>query len=279
MNTNVQAWVLPILVGLSISAMLVFVFNLLKKSGMDIPAAINNLIHVMNSAEDLAINLISILVPWGVPLIPAYITYQHVQDPNGLNFGKPIALVAGAVVEALGLATMNTFFKFRKHNLRYKDGKNQMPTWVPVSAYIWYLLTTILVNVVFDWNSGVQWYYILAVGLFSTLSVPAGMLISVRASYTEWRVEHDSKSTKRAPSEVAEDEPEESEETANFAAFIEEFLSSRGWTATSIGTHQGAFMTQARLVQEIESQLQRVLTKDEKKNLSVKITRMKKAGK
>jgi hypothetical protein len=200
----------------------------------------------VNDTEDSFLNLVSVVVSWGVPLIPAYITYQHMIAQ--LHFPVWIAWVAGAVVEGLGLSTMNTFFKFWKHNQRYaKSPQNQFSIWVPIGAYIWYLAIVLLVNVVFDWVSGVAWYNVLAVALFSTLSLPAAALISVRTLYTEWQKERaQSKSERpgkhgRARGEHSErgeqndpallDKTERPEHASDYAEQIESIL-ERKWQAT-----------------------------------------------
>jgi hypothetical protein len=150
--------------------------------------------RTINQFEDSVVNLISVIIPWLVPLIPAYILYDHLRTE--LEWGREISLIAGAVVEGLGLATVNTYFRFERHNRKYKDEKNKMPLWVVIVAYLWYLVIVLFVNVVFDFMAGVSWTRIVAILAFSTLSLPASALISVRALHVEWKSEHEKKHTR-----------------------------------------------------------------------------------
>lgn len=164
----------------------------------------------INSFEDSFVNFISVVIPWLVPLIPAYILFDHLIE---LDWPRWLAFTAGAVVEGLGLSTVNTYFRFEKHNRRYTAEKNQMPIWIPVLAYTWYLVIVLFVNVVFDIVSGVDWTRIVAITAFSTLSLPASALISVRASHTQWLSEHArSLAGSGEPKPVQVNDPERSDE-------------------------------------------------------------------
>jgi hypothetical protein len=167
----------------------------------------------VNSFEDSFVNFVSVIIPWLVPLIPAYILYNHLL--TDLKWDRPWALVAGAVVEGLGLATVNTYFRFERHNRRYKDQKNKMPLWVVIVAYVWYLAIVLFVNVVFDWRAGVDFTRIIAILAFSTLSLPASALISVRGMHSEWKSEHERKysGSRTEANETNEQAPNETNKT------------------------------------------------------------------
>jgi hypothetical protein len=160
----------------------------------------------VNQFEDSFVNFISVIIPWGVPLIPAVILFDHLIK---IGWRPWVAFVAAAVVEGLGLATVNTYFRFERHNKRYKDQKNKMPVWVVIVAYVWYLVIVLFVNVVFDIVAGVSWERIIAITAFSTLSLPASALISVRGMFSEWKSEHEQR-YERKPKEANEtNEPQE----------------------------------------------------------------------
>jgi hypothetical protein len=142
----------------------------------------------VNDFEGSFINFVSVFLPWLVTLIPATILYDHLIE---IGWRSWVAFIAATVVEGLGLATVNTFFRFQKHNQRYKDQKNKMPAWLVVVVYLWYLVIVLFVNVVFDIVSGVAWTEIVAVTAFSTLSIPASVLIAVRGMFSEWKGEHE----------------------------------------------------------------------------------------
>jgi hypothetical protein len=171
----------------------------------------------VNSFEDSAVNFISVIIPWLVPLIPAWIMFDHITNKEtGLGWDRTLGWIAGAVVEGLGLATVNTYFRFERHNKKYKDQKNKMPLWVVIVAYAWYLVIILFVNVVLDWVAGVSWERIVAITAFSTLSLPASALISVRGMFSEWKDEHEkryARSDEPKPVQVNDDERSDEQET------------------------------------------------------------------
>jgi hypothetical protein len=171
----------------------------------------------INDFEGSFINFVSVFLPWLVTLIPATILYDHLIE---IGWRPWVAFIAALVVEGLGLATVNTFFRFQRHNQKYKDQKNKMPAWLVVVVYLWYLVIVLFVNVVFDVVSGVAWTEIVAVTAFSTLSLPASVLIAVRGLFSEWKGEHDrryarsdERSDEQKPVQVNDDERSDEQET------------------------------------------------------------------
>lgn len=139
--------------------------------------------ELVNGTEDSLINLISAVILWMVPIVPAYLTYQH--NITDLKFPNWVAVTTAFVVEFLGLASMRTSIKFYEHNKHYqKTEVKRAPFWPVVGTYIFYIVVVLSVNVLLDWNK-VEGTHIWAIALFSLLSVPAGFLISVRAQHTE----------------------------------------------------------------------------------------------
>lgn len=143
----------------------------------------DSIIRFLNGIEDSAINTLSIIVPWFVPVIPAYLTFRH--SEINLQFPAWVAWTAAFVVEVLGLASMRTAVSFYEHNKRYSRDEKKAPFTVTVLIYAFYLSVVLVVNVLLDIQNGVVWWNVLAIGLFSLLSVPAAALISVRAQHTE----------------------------------------------------------------------------------------------
>jgi hypothetical protein len=138
---------------------------------------------IVNGIEDSVINLLCVLAPWFVPVIPAYLTYSHTIDE--LSFPFWVAWTAAFVVEVLGLASMRTSISFFEHNKRYSKDTNRAPVGLSISTYIFYLFVILTVNVLLDLTKGVSWINVLAIGLFSLLSVPAGLLIAIRTQHME----------------------------------------------------------------------------------------------
>ena len=135
-------------------------------------------------AERSFLDLLSALVPYCVPVIPAYLTFYHTQTE--MQFPVWVAWTAAFVCEALGLASVATAIKFWRHNLRYTDRKNQAPFWLAVGTYVFYLIVILTVNVLLEEVAGKRSpVVILAIGLFCLLSFPAAVLISIRAQHTD----------------------------------------------------------------------------------------------
>lgn len=138
--------------------------------------------NTVNNAEDSLINLISAVILWMVPVIPAYLTYNHMTVD--LNFPLWVAGIGAAVVEFLGLASVRTAIKFWAHNKRYETNVKRAPFWPVIGTYVFYIVVVLSVNVVLDWGkiaAAHEW----AIALFSLLSVPSGYLMSARAQHTE----------------------------------------------------------------------------------------------
>jgi len=84
----------------------------------------------INGGERAIIDLASAVVPYMVPIIPAYLMYDHAM--NHMGFEPWIAKTAGVVVELLGLASVSTAVRFFLYNRRFKkDAKNENPNKAP----------------------------------------------------------------------------------------------------------------------------------------------------
>lgn len=147
------------------------------------------LTNLINQGEETVINAVSTIVPWLVPVVPAYLTYSHALNKTELNFPQWVAICVGLVVESLGLTSMYRIFQFQEYNRKYKDDGKKAPVIYPIGTYVFYLVVILLVNVVLDYQNGVKVANIVAIGLLSLLSIPAGILISVQAQHTERKAE------------------------------------------------------------------------------------------
>ncbi len=144
----------------------------------------------IRDGEETGITFMSTVVPWIVPLIPAYMTYSHAINPRELNFPWPIALCAGISVEALGLTSMYRTFQFLEHNRKYSDAKKKSPWLIPALMYVLYLVDVLSINVIQDIYIGEPTNRVWVVALLSVLSIPAGVLIAVTAVHNERVAEH-----------------------------------------------------------------------------------------
>ena len=143
-----------------------------------------NISTTINEAEKSFLDLLSAMVPWAVPVIPAYLTVYHTM--NEMDFPAWVAYTAGFVTEVLGIASVSTAIKFYRHNLKYKDSKNHAPFVLAVGTYLFYLVIILTVNVILEVVAGSRsTAVIVAIGLFSLLSLPSAVLISIRAQHAE----------------------------------------------------------------------------------------------
>lgn len=192
------------------------------------------------SVETDVVRLICTILPWLVPLVPAWLTYRHAIDQMGYSNG--ISLVMGTVVEGLGLASLVTSFSFWAHNRKFKDDRAHMPMLVPIVTYIVYLAIVLLVNVVLDIESGVSTTRILVVALFSLLSLPAGALLSVQTIYNEWYIDYNEAIEKRRQernrareNEAKAREKKEDKENGSVMGVVRQHLHDAGIRPSEVG--------------------------------------------
>ena len=141
---------------------------------------------VVNGAEKSLLDLLGALIPYFVPVIPAYLTYYHTRDQ--MDFPVQVAWTAAFVVEVLGMTSISTAIRFYRHNQRYAKSliQNKAPFGLAIFTYAFYLAVVLSVNVLLEVEAAKREpVIILAIALFSLLSVPSGVLISIRSQYSE----------------------------------------------------------------------------------------------
>ena len=151
---------------------------------MDLSRLFDKISGIINSMERAFIDLLSALVPYAVPIIPAYLTYYHTID--AMDFPEWVAKTTAFVVEVLGIASVSTAIRFYENNKRYKDKNRQAPFWLALGTYVFYLVVVLSVNVLLEVDAALRRPVIIwAIALFTLLSVPSGVLISIRSQFTE----------------------------------------------------------------------------------------------
>ena len=139
---------------------------------------------ILNGAERSFLDLLSVLSPYFVPLPAAYLTYFH--SVTMLEFPTWLGWTNAFVIESLGLASVSTAIRFYRNNKNYKSDKEHAPFNLAVFVYVFYLVITISLNVVLEIVAGTRGGWIIfSIALFTLLSVPSGILISIRSLYTE----------------------------------------------------------------------------------------------
>ena len=150
----------------------------------------------INGAERAILDFLSAIVPYAVPFIPAYLTYFHTQDQ--MDFPWQVAGSAAFVVEVLGITAVSTAIRFYRYNMKYTASQNKAPFALAIFTYVFYLVIVLSVNVILELvaNTRSGWV-IFSIGLFSLLSVPSGILISIRTQFSEMLEDRTNRGTLR----------------------------------------------------------------------------------
>ena len=122
--------------------------------------------NTLNGAERSMLDFVSIIIPWMVPVIPAYLPFCHPAAPNMMIFPAWVAWTAALVVEALGLVSVATAIRFWYYNMRYKDAKKHAPFRLAVAVYVVYIAIVIVVLATRDYKR----QQITSVGVFFALN-------------------------------------------------------------------------------------------------------------
>lgn len=132
----------------------------------------------VQSVESLLIDTVSAVIPWAAPLLPAHLIYRHLTEL--MAFPVWIALASAAVVELLGLATVNTCFNFWYFN--QSQPKLKAPLILAAFVALFYLFVVLTVNTMLDRD---PFIFKLAKGLLSSLSIAGALVIALRASHNK----------------------------------------------------------------------------------------------
>ncbi len=138
--------------------------------------------ETINGAERSVLDALSSIVPYTTASIPAYLTYVHTSTQ--MDFPNYIAVLAAFTVEVLGVTSVSTAIRFWQWNKNHQ--KDTAPFWLAFLTYVFYIVITLSVNVILEIYTAVRAPSVIwAIGLFSLLSIPSGVLISVRAQFGE----------------------------------------------------------------------------------------------
>ena len=92
------------------------------------------------------IDMLGLVVPLAAPLVPAYLTSTAIIEhyPTLLHIERgyviAMALIAGAVIEVLGILSIETMFDMRTFNATAADGDEKAPLEWAAAAVAFYLL-------------------------------------------------------------------------------------------------------------------------------------------
>jgi hypothetical protein len=138
----------------------------------------------INGGERAVLDALSAVVPYSTASIPAYLTFTHTLV--NMNFPVNIAFLAAFTVEVLGVTSVSTAIRFYQWNKNHKSDAEKAPFWLAVITYAFYIIITLSVNVILEIYAATRAPAVIwAIGLFSLLSLPSGVLISIRAQFGE----------------------------------------------------------------------------------------------
>jgi hypothetical protein len=138
----------------------------------------------INGGERAILDALSAIVPYTTASIPAFLTFTHTRDQ--MDFPVNIAWLAAFTVEVLGVTAVSTAIRFWQWNKTHVQEKDRAPFWLAVGTYAFYVVTVLSVNVILEVYAAQRAPAVIwAIGLFSLLSIPSGVLISIRAQFGE----------------------------------------------------------------------------------------------
>lgn len=110
------------------------------------------------------LDLLGLVVPLAAPLVPAYLTttaiIEHYPDLLHIDWWwvAGIGVIAGAVIEVLGILSIETMFDMRTYNATAQEDEEKAPTEAAIIAVIFYLVLVIgLVLLLKIWSNLALW--------------------------------------------------------------------------------------------------------------------------
>jgi len=131
-----------------------------------------------NSLEMKVTNFMAGALPWLAPVPSAALVVNATQ--NYLKWSEPIAVIAGVVIEGLGLTSVSTALSLWDFNVRKSRNEPTAPFWIAAVLVGVYFVSTIGLTVVLDANSGLTHA---APAIFPILSIVATVNIALRSQH------------------------------------------------------------------------------------------------
>jgi hypothetical protein len=134
---------------------------------------------IVQELETTLVDTLASVAPWLGPIAPAYLAYKAMVGVLGLPVW--VAFVIAAVIELLGISTINTAVQFWNYNQTKRQSDPKAPFWMAVIMAVFYLTVVLVVNVLLDNAEMIQKT---AKFLLSALSPVAAVTLSLRAQHT-----------------------------------------------------------------------------------------------
>jgi hypothetical protein len=169
---------------------------------------------IVQELETTLVDTLASVAPWLGPIAPAYLAYKAMVGVLGLPVW--VAFVIAAVIELLGISTINTAVQFWNYNQTKRQSDPRAPFWMAVIMAVFYLTVVLVVNVLLDNADLVQKT---AKFLLSALSPVAAVTLSLRAQHTrrvlnvtdrkaQEKVERAERKSRKVTEKVTEEEVE-----------------------------------------------------------------------
>ena len=134
---------------------------------------------IVQELETTLVDTLAAVAPWLGPIAPAYLAYQAMV--NVLMLPEWVAFVIAAVIELLGISTINTSVQFWNYNQTKRQSDPNAPFLLALSMAVFYLAVVLVVNVLLDDAEAI---HKTAKFLLSALSPVAAVTLSLRAQHT-----------------------------------------------------------------------------------------------
>jgi len=144
----------------------------------------------IDAVEGSVIAMVTTLIPWLAPALPAYLTFYHLNQM--VQIPMVVAVAMAMTVEFLGLAAISTAFSYMKHNKENRAKMRKVNVAFPMGAYIFYLVVVLSVNVILELPFGDEfhrWAQIVVIALLTLISAPAFVIVIARQQQKEMEAE------------------------------------------------------------------------------------------
>lgn len=139
----------------------------------------------MNHFEHKIVNFIAAVSPWSAPAIPTYFTIHNALTYllYGTSSDRWFVWILAIALEFVGLAAVHTVLEFWTWNKRHVGNGEQAPVAVAIISAVVYITIVLVVNVALELYPASRYAPIFARGTLSLLSIPAALIVGIRAQH------------------------------------------------------------------------------------------------
>lgn len=174
-------------------------------NNFDLRQNLRNRKEALEIRQAFALDLLGLVVPLAAPLVPAYLTATAIMEhyPSLLHIEQGwvngMAFIAGAVIEVLGILSIETMFDMRTFNATVQEGEEKAPFEWAAGAVAFYLILVITL--------------VLLLKIWSTLALWSLAPLTVLGFVTSWvmvlRKQHNERVWKRDAADAEQSEIEQ----------------------------------------------------------------------